>query len=163
MLGRNGVAHQLTIDHKPEREDEIERIKSNGGQVLYFNGARVMGLLAMSRAIGDLSLKPYVTPEPDVCILQRTSEDEVLILASDGLWDVVGHQEACTIAIRCLKRAREKGASASESARLASAVLARAASTRGSRDNITVVVVDLSESGEAVPAVPSSENDKVCD
>eukprot|EP00210_Caulerpa_lentillifera_P001232 g1188.t1 len=164
VIRRNGVAHQLTVDHKPERDDEIERIKGKGGQVLYFNGARVMGLLAMSRAIGDVSLKPYVTHEPDACIFQRSIQDEVLILATDGLWDVVDHQEACDIAVRCLKRAREKGASASESARLASAVLARAASTRGSRDNITVLVVDLSVSDdEFATTVSSSENDAVYD
>ena len=37
-----------------------------GGQVLYWNGHRVMGVLAMSRAIGDHGLRPYIIPEPEV-------------------------------------------------------------------------------------------------
>jgi protein phosphatase 2C len=44
-----------------------ERVEKAGGQVLYWNGHRVMGVLAMSRAIGDHCLRPYVIPEPEVC------------------------------------------------------------------------------------------------
>lgn len=114
-----------------------------GGQVLFFNGARVMGLLAMSRAIGDRSLRPFVIPDPEVTIISRLPEDQLLILASDGLWDVVNNQEACTLAMRCMQKARDKGACETNAARLTATVLARAAIDRGSRDNITVVVVDL--------------------
>lgn len=48
-----------------------ERVERAGGQVLYWNGHRVMGVLAMSRAIGDHSLRPYVIPEPEVCGCQE--------------------------------------------------------------------------------------------
>jgi hypothetical protein len=41
-------------------------VEKAGGQVLYWNGHRVMGVLAMSRAIGDHCLRPYVIPEPEV-------------------------------------------------------------------------------------------------
>ena len=136
-----------------------ERIQKAGGQVLYFNGPRVMGLLAMSRAIGDQSLRPYVVPDPDVCVIHRSEDDEILILASDGLWDVLSNQEACSIALKCLKRAKQKGATSSEAARLTATVLTRAAVDRGSRDNITVVVVDLRTKDTFVQPVSSSEND----
>lgn len=43
-----------------------ERVEKAGGQVLFWNGHRVMGVLAMSRAIGDHGLRPYVIPEPEV-------------------------------------------------------------------------------------------------
>jgi hypothetical protein len=43
-----------------------ERVEKAGGQVLYWNGHRVMGVLAMSRAIGDHMLRPYVIAEPEV-------------------------------------------------------------------------------------------------
>ena len=49
-------------------------LQSKGGVVLqrYGSGiARVMGVLAVSRALGDLSLKPYITCEPDVVALRR--------------------------------------------------------------------------------------------
>lgn len=138
------MAYLLTIDHKPDRKDETKRIKELGGQVLHYNGARVMGLLAMSRAIGDNSLKPYISHEPEVCILERTCADQVLILATDGLWDVVGHQEACDTALRCIKRSQDKGYTRDQAAHHTSLVLARTAIARGSKDNITVMVIDLS-------------------
>lgn len=143
VLCRGGTAHPLTVDHKPEREDEMARVEEAGGQVWFWNGARVMGVLAMSRAIGDRSLRPYVIPDPEVTIVPRTGEDSLLIMATDGLWDVVNDDEACTLAMKCLERARQKGATEADATRLTATVLIRAAMDRGSRDNITVVVVDL--------------------
>lgn len=74
---------------------------------------------------------------------QRTYDDELLLLASDGLWDVFSCQEATTLALRSTMRARERGASASAACRIGASVLARGALERGSKDNITVVVIDL--------------------
>ncbi|KAI7751796.1 hypothetical protein M8C21_024741, partial [Ambrosia artemisiifolia] len=51
VLCRNGVAIPLSTDHKPDRPDELERIEKAGGRVLFWHGARVLGVLAMSRAI----------------------------------------------------------------------------------------------------------------
>jgi protein phosphatase 2C len=42
----------------------------------------------MSRSIGDHHLRPYVIAEPEVSSFDRCPEDEVLIIATDGLWDV---------------------------------------------------------------------------
>eukprot|EP00899_Mesostigma_viride_P020482 jgi/Mesvir1/28435/Mv15858-RA.2 len=98
VLCRSGTAVPLSLDHKPDRADEAARIAAAGGHVLYFNGYRVLGVLAMSRAIGDVSLKPYVIPEPEVTVVDREEGDEFLILATDGLWDVVSNQEACDLA-----------------------------------------------------------------
>lgn len=50
---------------------------------------RVQGSLAVSRGIGDSSLKQWVIPEPETKTLKITPEFEFLILASDGLWDKV--------------------------------------------------------------------------
>jgi protein phosphatase 2C len=85
-----------------------------------------------------------------VTILGRRPDDELLLLASDGLWDVLSNQEACTLAKRCLRRARQRGASRQSAARIAATVLTRAAVDRGSRDNVTVVVVDLSTASTEV-------------
>eukprot|EP00897_Mesotaenium_endlicherianum_P003802 jgi/Mesen1/344/ME982939C10583 len=46
----------------------------------------------MSRAIGDRCLKPYVIAEPEVVVRDRAPADEFVILASDGLWDVMSNE-----------------------------------------------------------------------
>ncbi|KAG1680752.1 hypothetical protein FOA52_008085 [Chlamydomonas sp. UWO 241] len=145
VLCRGGRAVQLTDDHKPERADEAARVEKAGGHVLFWNGHRVMGVLAMSRAIGDHGLRPYIIPEPEVSVLTRAPEDEFLLLASDGLWDVMSNQETADLAARCLARAVEKGAGRKAAVRIAASVLTKAAIDRGSKDNVTVVIVDLRE------------------
>ncbi|KAL6774179.1 hypothetical protein ACKKBG_A24055 [Auxenochlorella protothecoides x Auxenochlorella symbiontica] len=163
VLCRDGLALPLTDDHKAAREDETARVEAAGGQILFWNGVRVMGLLAVSRAIGDHSLRPYVIAEPEVTIVHRHPADELLVMASDGLWDVMGNQEACTLARKCLLRARQRGSSRQSAARVAATVLTRAAVDRGSRDNVTVVVVDLSSASpeEAVAEAASAERQAV--
>ena len=78
-----------------------------------------------------------------VMSFHRSPDDELLILASDGLWDVFSGQEAVQLALRSNTRACEKGASRSAACRVSASVLTRAAIERGSRDNITVLVIDL--------------------
>lgn len=157
VLCRNGVAIPLSSDHKPDRPDELERIEEAGGRVIYWDGARVLGVLAMSRAIGDNYLKPYVIPEPEVTVTERTAEDECLILASDGLWDVVSNDVACSVARMCLRSQDipspprspgselnvARGESSDKACSDASILLTKLALARRSTDNVSVVVVDL--------------------
>lgn len=144
VLSRAGMAYRMTRDHKPEIDDEQERITNCGGKVLEFNGKRVMGLLAMSRALGDHCLRDVgVIADPEVTIVGRRQQDEFLILASDGLWDALSDEEVCDLARRCFNRAKERGAEADTASRVAASVLMRAALDRGSSDNITVTVIDL--------------------
>ncbi|KAL8552018.1 hypothetical protein ACS0TY_000904 [Phlomoides rotata] len=148
VLCRNGVAVPLSVDHKPDRPDELRRIEDSGGRVIFWDGPRVLAVLAMSRAIGDDYLKPYVIPEPEVTITDRTAEDECIILASDGLWDVVSNQTACGVARMCLQSRRSAaGAAERESSDRACSdaamLLTRLALARRSSDNVSVVVVDL--------------------
>ncbi|KAE9606140.1 hypothetical protein Lal_00024530 [Lupinus albus] len=155
VLCRNGVAIPLSSDHKPDRPDELVRVEAAGGRVIYWDGARVLGVLAMSRAIGDNYLKPYVISEPEVTVTERCEEDECLILASDGLWDVVSNDTACGVVRTCLK-AQHKAVSPPGSPRSlmtaegsdkacsdASILLTKLALARHSSDNVSVVVVDL--------------------
>jgi protein phosphatase 2C len=64
VLSRAGAPVALSVDHKPDRPDELERIQAAGGRVIYWDGARVLGVLAMSRAIGELYLKFLVGNSP---------------------------------------------------------------------------------------------------
>ncbi|KAL2230285.1 protein phosphatase 2C 37-like [Sesamum indicum] len=161
VLCRNGVAIPLSVDHKPDRPDELNRIQEAGGRVIFWDGPRVLGVLAMSRAIGDNYLKPYVISEPEVTITERTAEDECLILASDGLWDVVSNETACGVARMCLQSRKppspprspgndiivtEAGESSDKACSDASILLTKLALARHSTDNVSVVVVDLRRS-----------------
>ncbi|XP_051225244.1 probable protein phosphatase 2C 8 [Lolium perenne] len=146
VLSRGGAPVPLSSDHKPDRPDELERVEAAGGRVINWNGYRILGVLATSRSIGDYYLKPYVIAEPEVTIMDRTDKDEFLILASDGLWDVMSNDIACKIARNCLSgRAASKypesvsGSTAADAA----ALLVELAISRGSKDNISVVVVEL--------------------
>ena len=109
-----------------------------------------MGKLAVSRAIGDSEFKrtqgrmmsefsctgPLVTPDPDVtCTCIKPKEDEFLILACDGLWDVSSSQEAVDLVLKDLAQ----GLKASE----ISQHLVNNALQNGSRDNVTAMVVLL--------------------
>lgn len=58
--------HELTQDHRPGRRSERERIEALGGTVLEAGGLpRLMGELAVSRALGDARFRPWLTPEPE--------------------------------------------------------------------------------------------------
>lgn len=163
VLCRNGKAIPLSSDHKPDRPDELDRIQAAGGRVIYWDGPRVLGVLAMSRAIGDNYLKPYVISKPEVTVTDRVKQDEFLILASDGLWDVVSNETACNVVRMCLKRKVNSqltsspendvagagnvvvvgGDVSNKACDEASILLTRLALARQSSDNVSVVVVDL--------------------
>ncbi|KAM3248074.1 putative protein phosphatase 2C 75 [Capsicum annuum] len=97
VLSRSGSAIPLSYDHKPDRGEERARIEACGGRVVFADGARVEGILSISRAIGDNYLKPYITSEPEMTFTKREAEYECLILASDGFWDVISSEVACEV------------------------------------------------------------------
>ncbi|CAN6441283.1 unnamed protein product [Victoria cruziana] len=145
VLCRGGQAIPLTSDHKPDRADEFARIEAAGGRVINWDGPRVNGVLAMSRAIGDRYLRPCIIPDPEVTFTERSVDDDCLIVASDGLWDVLSNDDVCQIARLSLRRlkhcsAREDGSSPTQAV---AEHLTSLAYHRSSRDNISVIVVDL--------------------
>lgn len=91
-----------TRDHKPGLPAEKERIQKAGGSVMI---QRVNGSLAVSRALGDYEYKnvegrgpceQLVSPEPEIFVLDRQEEnDEFLVLACDGIWDVMTNEDLC--------------------------------------------------------------------
>ena len=90
----------LSYDHKPDDEEEERRIVEAGG---YVSGRRVDGDLAVSRGFGDFrfksnleknQLEQKVSPLPDIIVQNRDNEnDEFIVLACDGLWDVATNYE----------------------------------------------------------------------
>ncbi|KAJ9545849.1 hypothetical protein OSB04_025556 [Centaurea solstitialis] len=144
VLCHNGKAVPLSVDHKPEREDERSRIEACGGQIVFSaNGARVEGVLAMSRAIGDRFLKQVVTSEPEYTFRKRNGGDTSLILATDGLWDVLTNEMSCEVVRKCQQEDHVTNSVSVSVSSSAAALLVRLAVGRRSNDNISVVVVDL--------------------
>jgi serine/threonine protein phosphatase PrpC len=104
VLGTNGIAKGLSEDHKPSDDLERKRIENAGGSVQW---KRVDGDLAVSRAFGDFQFKARtdlppaeqkVSCYPDIVVHERCPEDEILLLACDGLWDVMTNNEAIDLA-----------------------------------------------------------------
>eukprot|EP00903_Cladosiphon_okamuranus_P015436 g14257.t1 len=108
VLSRGGKALDLTEDHKPNAPREMERIYRHDGMVtwegfecsqgLQIEGTgvyRINGNLAVARAIGDIDYRPWVSAEVDIKTIELKREaDQFVILASDGLWDVMSSEEA---------------------------------------------------------------------
>ncbi|XP_024300120.1 protein phosphatase 1A-like [Oncorhynchus tshawytscha] len=101
LLCRDGHVIFYTEDHKPVNPREKERIQNAGGSVTQH---RVNGSLAMSRSLGDFDFKEVewrsqteqlVSPEPEVYELERSPQDEFLIVACDGVWDAIGNEDLC--------------------------------------------------------------------
>ncbi|OAY63842.1 putative protein phosphatase 2C 77 [Ananas comosus] len=133
VMSRKGVANALTTDHRPGTEDEKNRIESSGGYVSCCNGVwRVQDSLAVSRAIGDINMKQWIISEPETKKLQLTRDCEFLIMASDGLWDKVTNQEAVDVVLRHNNNSMKSCKDLVDISR-----------SRGGRDDITIMVVDL--------------------
>mmetsp|Transcript_34326 Transcript_34326/g.53545 ORF Transcript_34326/g.53545 Transcript_34326/m.53545 type:complete len:284 (+) Transcript_34326:1089-1940(+) len=149
ILCRGATAIAMSDDHKPDKPSERKRITRAGGTVLFCGCARVNGILATSRGFGDKELKKYVISEPDVNHRTLSEGDDFLVLATDGLWDVLSNREVAAIVNR------ERDAHAA-SKRLTSEAL-----RHGSMDNVSALVVDLRPVFQEVPASPSGEGKKL--
>ncbi|AFR92631.1 protein phosphatase [Cryptococcus neoformans C23] len=94
VLCRGGKAVRLTYDHKGSDAQEAKRITDAGGFVM---NNRVNGVLAVTRSLGDASMKEFVVGAPYTTETTLDEQDEFLIVACDGLWDVCSDQEAVEI------------------------------------------------------------------
>lgn len=146
VLGHKGRASRLTKDHRPDDPEEIARIEKASG--FMFKG-RVVGVLAITRSLGDHCMKQYVIAEPYLSETTITISDETttahplndenedpqssfVICACDGLWDVFQDQEAVDF-VNKFQNEREKIAEH----------LVNEAIRKGSTDNVSVVVAWL--------------------
>lgn len=117
LLRRGGRTLPLSFDHKPSEVPERLRIGEFGGLV---KGKRVNGDLAVSRAFGDFGYKDNhhasdgtytsrvasqqkVIVSPDFVVYPRNdSQDEFIILACDGIWDVASNKQLSEFVCRLL-------------------------------------------------------------
>ncbi|GAB2267098.1 hypothetical protein Dimus_002082 [Dionaea muscipula] len=134
ILCQGGHAIALSRDHVASCFEERERVMNAGGEVKWLVDTWRVGDagLQVTRSMGDDDLKPAVTAEPEITEICLSTEDEYLVMASDGLWDVMANEEVVGIIRDTVK---EPG--------MCSKRLATEAAERGSKDNITVMVIFL--------------------
>lgn len=99
ILVRNKKLHFASNDHKPINEEEKQRIENAGGRVMI---QRINGSLAVSRALGDFEykqrddmgdLEQLVSPDPEVTCIERHEDDNYMLIACDGIYDVMSNEE----------------------------------------------------------------------
>jgi len=164
ILSRDGQAMDVTRDHKPGDEVEKKRILSMGEKIEWDDYCQVHRVrnLSLSRAIGDRFAKPAISSEVEIQLIplsDRTSDkkgkDEFIVLASDGLWDVMTSQDCVSFIHerlnafpKAMKRVTPLEMQRQEHARrkTMSRFVANEALKRGSGDNVCVVIVWLNES-----------------
>jgi len=141
----SGIAEALSTDHKPSDVEEKNRIEKAGGFV-EFN--RVNGNLALSRALGDFAFKTkpelaaekqIISPEPEVVVREITEDLQFVVLACDGIWDVLSNQEVADFVIHRLAQGLEPELICEE---LMTRCLASDSSMGGlGCDNMTVILI----------------------
>eukprot|EP00898_Chlorokybus_atmophyticus_P007170 jgi/Chlat1/7454/Chrsp6S07463 len=180
VVCRDGNAIQMSDEHRLDGRarlaiPEAQRITAAGGWV---TNARVCGMLAVTRAFGDVEYKDlrqsllergvkeemwsedfasrinmkgdWLSVVPDVRVLDVTPEDEFVIVACDGVWDVFGNNQA----VRFVRKELARHGSVQAAAE---AMCTAAVERRKSKDNVSVVIIDLGngERGTEDPAKPS--------
>ena len=158
VLSRRGIAVQLTKDHCASRLDEKKRIRAAGGTV--DRNGRLNGVLAVSRAFGDMTHKAddvsvlatmdiqagteddflargALTPLPDIhCMSLDQSTDEFIVMGSDGIFDVLTNQSVVDLIRKELQEHHDVQ-------KAVKALVHHAVGTAGSIDNTTAIIIAL--------------------
>lgn len=159
VLSRRGEDRPVfgTDDHKPGKPCEMKRIENAGGSVMI---ERVNGSLAVSRALGDYDYKnnpdmapteQLVSPEPEVTVFDRTEDDEFIILACDGIWDVISNEELCLYV-------RSRLVLTDNLEEICNQVIDTCLQ-KGSRDNMSIVIVTFQNAPEISEDARAKENE----
>lgn len=143
----------VTQDHKPSNPPELERIQDAGGSVML---QRVNGSLAVSRALGDFEYKnvdgkgpteQLVSPEPEFYKKKRDhASDEFLVLACDGVWDVMTNEDICSFVSARMSVTDNLEQIANE--------VIDTCLHKGSRDNMSIIII-------AFPGAPKVDPEAV--
>lgn len=100
VMGKDGKAVEMSIDHKPESQTEIDRITKSGSTI---TDGRVDGNLNLTRSLGDLKykqrdhLKPEeqaITANPDTYEFELEKGIDFILMGCDGIWEKKSNEEA---------------------------------------------------------------------
>ncbi|XP_039515124.1 protein phosphatase 1F-like [Pimephales promelas] len=114
---------------------------------------RVNGTYAVSRAIGDFDQKPYVSNEADSSSVHLNGDEDYVLLACDGFFDVVRPGDVPGLVLEALREGKGSGEDVAQS-------LVAQAKAAGSSDNITVLLVFLKEPQQLLTHETSSRTEE---
>ena len=130
----NGESKSVTTDHKPDHPNEKSRINKMGGRI-YKDSESVfrIGDLSLSRAFGDGDNAPYISQKPDVFYKKITPHTKYIVMACDGLWDVVESEDIGKVIMELNIKKPENIA----------VELANWTLDQGSTDNISIIIIEV--------------------
>lgn len=163
-----------TIDHKPNYIIEKARIEMAGGKIyqtpsifpLYQNGKKVdipyrvlPGRLSVSRTFGDIQAKDekfggnktVIIALPDITEIELNDEYNLIIMGSDGIFDVLSNEELLECIDIVLKEKEITGNIKNEDIHQLCGdftnMIIKSALAKESLDNITCIVIALNLNG----------------
>lgn len=133
LIHGNGQAERLSRDRKANDPEEQKAVEARHGAIVQGRVANQEGtsLLAVSAAMGDFDF-PGIQKDPDIREITRQSDDKQLVLACDGVWDVIRDDEVTAII------------GSEKDPQKASDLLIQEALRRGSTDNLSAIVLQFS-------------------
>ncbi|XP_063719102.1 probable protein phosphatase 2C T23F11.1 isoform X2 [Symsagittifera roscoffensis] len=148
-----GLPLSLSYDHKPNNIGEQTRIVKAGG---FVELNRVNGNLALSRALGDFSFKrnlkkqqdeQIVSALPDVTVHDINTDLEFVVVACDGIWDVLSNVEV-------VEFCRQRIANQMEPTKVCEELISRCLATECNQgglgcDNMTVILICFTHAGDS--------------
>lgn len=167
VISKKNMALPLTKDHKPDNVNEVKRIeklykkykqkdKNEINPLRFDDEGKIwrMGSLAVSRAFGDFDEEKYVTCKPDIYNYKISKDDQFIIMATDGLWDVLSPQDAVEFVLHHLnenneiirprnKKVYEHKCNIMSNRKNIASDLVNYAISKGSYDNVTAIVFFL--------------------
>ena len=123
--------------------DENHRIINAGGKIItdYGDDPRINGL-SVSRSFGDLDAKPHVSHIPDIYdYMINPEKDKFMILACDGVWDVLSNQDAVDYILYLMDKIKVSSNCSTRSLKNIANLLGDHAIEMGSQDNISILIV----------------------
>ncbi|CBZ54402.1 hypothetical protein NCLIV_048310 [Neospora caninum Liverpool] len=136
VVSRAGRSHLITVDHSCRTNaDEQQRVREDGGH--YDTDGYLNGAIGVSRAFGAFDKNcgqklSGLTCEPQIHKETLRREDEFMIIACDGVFDVISCQEA----VNCVRKHLRGGGTAETAAQ----TLCKFAFERRSLDNLSAVI-----------------------
>ena len=132
----------LTPEHRPSLESESKRIIDSGGHIFH---NRVMGVLAITRALGDIKLKREgvtgISHTPDVTSVKLDKSHMFLVMCSDGVTDVLNPKQIIQICYGVYEHYKKSSKHICLAKKMARHLVELA--KKHSSDNITAMVIIL--------------------